>query len=383
MGHFWFVKDRTEFYVARDFAANMLAPLAPNALIFTNGDNDTFPLWYLQFVEEVRPDVRVVNLSLLNTDWYMRQLRDEEPRIDLGWNDEQIDAAATSSGYLAGYRLGQVRRETLDRFLEGTGLRRYVRSYELPLLAKDILVARIVEREAGKRPIYLALTVPDRMGLDDRLVPAGLALELREPGAQLTAEELTALRRRLLDEFSYRGILANGAADSSIYIDVNSRRLIQNYAASALQTAQELRLADRFEEAIEMARFAQVLAPQIPEVRYAVALALLGGGRPREAMEPVEWLLSHGHSSAAIHRLRGRLHEEMGDLSAAEASYRRAFSLAPDDLDIFRDLFSFVSDRRRDRVAALALVDEWLRLHPDDGAMRQARAAYLAGSSPR
>ena len=92
----WDDHDRSHRFAARDYAINYLNSLEPNAIVFCNGDNDTVPLWYAQEVEGVRPDVRIINLSYLNSDWYANQMRRQ------AYDSAPVDFTATPADYAYG-----------------------------------------------------------------------------------------------------------------------------------------------------------------------------------------------------------------------------------------------------------------------------------------
>jgi hypothetical protein len=90
----WDDHDRSQKTLAPDLAKDYLESCAPNAIIFTFGDNDTYPLWYAQEVEGIRPDIRIINNSLLGIDWYINQLRykvNSADSVDVIWTPEQIE----------------------------------------------------------------------------------------------------------------------------------------------------------------------------------------------------------------------------------------------------------------------------------------------------
>jgi len=121
-GQNWDDHDRSGRYTMRDFGMNYLRTCEKDAILFTNGDNDTFPLWYAQEVEGFRTDVRVCNLSYLQTDWYVDQMRRESydsPPLPITW--------------------------TKDRYIGDKGLYAYVLSKE----QMDNAIRREFEREMG------------------------------------------------------------------------------------------------------------------------------------------------------------------------------------------------------------------------------------------
>jgi hypothetical protein len=135
----FFEHDNSDNWIAYEYAWNILAGLDENAIVFTNGDNDTFPIWYLQEVEKFRTDVTVVNLSLVNLPWYVKQLRNSgEKPLAMQRGDKEID-------------------DLKHRVFEDpqTGERTV-------LMIKDYVVHDIITTNHADRklPVFFAVTIP-------------------------------------------------------------------------------------------------------------------------------------------------------------------------------------------------------------------------------
>ncbi|MCH7521229.1 MAG: DUF2723 domain-containing protein, partial [Candidatus Marinimicrobia bacterium] len=246
--------DRTGNYVAWDYSYNLLNSCAENGILFTNGDNDTFPLWYLQEVEGIRKDVRVVNLSLLNTAWYIRQLRDAEPKLPLFLTDEgiaQMRPIPWEERELSLPAPGPDNTTVaLTWTLKPTYADRFIRT-------QDRMIVQLIKDGNWSRPIYFAVTVApsNKIGLERYLEMQGLVYELMpEPVNPINIEKL---HHNLMEVYQYRNL-----DDPSIYYNSNIRRLLQNLRASFLQLALDSVMKNDHERG---RMYLDALAAAIPE----------------------------------------------------------------------------------------------------------------------
>lgn len=245
------MNDRHNNYVAWDYSYNMLMSCAQDGILFTNGDNDTFPVWYLQEVDRVRRDVRIVNLSLLNTGWYIKQLKNREPKVPISFSDtyvdrylDQHDAPALMTRYWPPEKQ-KVELNTPDGKMSWTvPAAMYVptRANESRqnnfLRVQDVMILDILRtnydpsKTPTPKPVYFAVTVANSnmVGLRDFLTFEGLVFRINPKGRQpIDAEKL---RRNLLETFNGR---FRGINDPNVHFDDNIDKLLQNYRSGFLQ----------------------------------------------------------------------------------------------------------------------------------------------------
>ncbi len=336
-------QDRTGDYIAYDYAYNLLNSCEQDAILFTNGDNDTFPLWFLQEVEGIRRDIRVVNLSLLNTGWYIKQLRDREPKVDIRIDDAYIDSVLTDTQLVDIYKRVWPKPRTPQEFARlGLDVKVSVLPGNDVLRVQDIMVIGIVYWNEWKRPIHFAITVAqsNRVGLEPYLSMVGMTLKLVPEKGRDT--DLEALARNLLQVYQFRGI-----ADRGVYKDLNTSRLLGNYRACYITLASLYQEQERYDELTGLTEWALENIPLNWESFYTASELQREVGRMAIAARYLEEAVVYLSETVGEHptatyenalALSGILLDTYRDLERAERAYRIAIALEPEQYDAYREL---------------------------------------------
>lgn len=241
--------DCSRNYFSDNFGRNLLATLPEHAILFTNGDIDTYTPWYYQGVEKLRPDVTIVNLPLLNTPWFVSQLMLNDPDMPLSFASEEIsnlDVKPWRDTIL--YIPTKCDRSDFNIpdsiFLpDSIGFRITPNIADKYLLIQDWIMFQIISQNAWRRPIYFAVTVSNdnlrwvapylrREGLAQRLMP------IQSP--RLNHKILAS---NLMEKYSYRGY-----NDPSIIIDNFSKMIAFNYYPAFIELTSAQAQNDNYPE---------------------------------------------------------------------------------------------------------------------------------------
>lgn len=275
----WKMHDRSGNYFPFDYSYNILQSVEKDAILFTNGDNDTFPVWYLQDVAGVRRDVRIVNLSLGNTLWYIHQLKNREPwgakKVPISIPNDSLEVYDETLPGAYSYEFGEARPVTLKipphimkkftddpeliekGIMEFTYVGQNYGEYDGKTIylfrVQDKLIFDILKTNLFERPIYFSATVGEDVyiGLRNHLVRGGLALRIT-PVRQNTTEDIPIdidiMEKCLLNydnsnnyhkEPRY-GFKFRNLNNPAVFYDEVHRRSIEGYRMLFLSLAQNL-----------------------------------------------------------------------------------------------------------------------------------------------
>lgn len=323
----WDDHNRSGRFTCRDFAYDYLNSCAPNAIIFTNGDNDTFPLWYEQEVENVRTDVRVINLSYLGADWYIEQMQksayDSKP-IPFSLKQEQYQTGNRDVVYVIDKTnafedvgkvmdflasdnpetktIPQARDQHIDwipanKFYFNVDSAKVIANNVLSdkykksivkqmrwdlknkqaLYKNDMMVLDLIAHNDWKRPIYFAITVSDEnyMGMEKYFQLQGLAYRLvpfeniAKNDGQVGSVDSKILYDNLMNKFRWGNL-----ADPKVYLDENNLRMLSNIRNTFSRLAEQLNIENKTDSAVKVLdRCFQVMPTrQVPLNYWAIPL---------------------------------------------------------------------------------------------------------------
>ena len=308
----YFQHNRSNNFVAWDYGYNLLNSCEPDGILFTNGDNDTFPLWYLQEVEGIRKDVKVINLSLLNTPWYINQLINNYPTLPLNIDDVYLKEKINNKGELVQtdspdiYNLTYVTGTKMALELCGLSsdeikVKECKLNYSndfivfpykpsqgigqwIPL--QDVMILQIINDIGNTQPIYFATTVSSKnlIGLEKYLQMEGMVYRLlfnkknndlnyNKMKQNLTASNPSKVIKNKNDyniaiqneEGIYRYTNLN---DSSVFYNNNIKRLVQNYRYGFITLAKANIQSNKAYDEIEIQELLHKMNEYFPEYNF-------------------------------------------------------------------------------------------------------------------
>lgn len=326
----YFDHDRSRNYIPWDYAYNILSSIDEIGLVFTNGDNDTFPLWYIQEVEGFRTDVRVVNLSLLNTPWYIHQLKDQM-NVPISYTYDQIENLRP----------------------------RWDAAKQRVWRVQDDMVSDILRTNKWQQPIFFAVTVSDdnKLGLEDNMIMEGMGYRI-VPTKGTNRVDPDKMLKYYMDVFQFRGL-----DDSTVFKSENDNRLVANYVSGFLQLADTLRNLGNYDKAIEVAEKSIGIFPN--EWRHRAYLAALYAEANR--IDDIDAVTEGVKSEDVIKIYLNAAQEAIyrGENIEAKELLRKALEIDPKSMTVFSNLI-FVEDKLGNAQTIDSLMEIWRNRYADD-----------------
>ena len=270
----WDDHDRSGRYTCRDFGANYLNSMQREGhpIILTNGDNDTFPLWYNHEVEGVRTDTRVVNMEYLQTDWYIDQMKRpayESPALPISFHHED-------------YKEGRMEYVPIDTDSIAIGSATISLKGKKGLFKNELMVLDMLLQANSltsgqsvalqwERPIYMSISMGSDIlpFLRDHLILEGLAYRI-SPTATTQRIDVERLYDNIMHRFRYGGLNTKG-----IYVDEDVKRMANTHQLIMGVLIDSLLQQGDLKRALTVCHKWQKEMPQenIPYTEYALSMA--------------------------------------------------------------------------------------------------------------